>query len=174
MMHPAASSPLPHHQPPSLLSPLPPSNALAFAVAERAYAAAARAAAFLAETAPEVDEDEVAAAEARSSGGRGNSGSLGPSWPAPAAVNALLTAAADVANSLPLPQTSSSGGAAKEKEANIVDVVGPDGRRVAATALSLLESASALSAASGCPLAGGVAVAARVAVARLERIIGGG
>lgn len=161
---PAASSPFPS----SAFSTSPP-NALAFAVAERAYAAAARAAAFLAETAPEVDEDEVAAATfspRRSKSG----GSLGPSWPAPAAVNALLTAAADVANALPLPSVSSSGGGGTEKN----DVVGADGRRVAATALGLLESAGALSAASGCPLSGEDAVVAKAAVARLERIIGGG
>ena len=91
-----------------------------------------------------------------------------------------MTAAADVANALPLPPlgpSSSSDGGSEEEEGKqpsaAVDLVGDDGRRVAATALALLESAGALSAAAGSPLTGEDAVAARAAVARLERIIGG-
>lgn len=94
----------------------------------------------------------------------------------PVAVNALLTAAADVANALPLPSSGSGGGdgSGNGSASSEIDVAGADGRRVAATALSLLESAGALSAAAGSPLGGEDAVAARAAVLKLKRVIGGG
>jgi hypothetical protein len=120
----------------------PPPNALAFAVAERAYVAAGRAASFLAASAPTVDEDEAAAG-------------LDATWPSGRALAALLSSCADAAACLP----GRDGRAPARAEA-------ADAARAARALAGALRGVAALAAAAGAPLAGADRAASAAAAAR--------